>query len=88
MKILEEAADELRDLADRLITAGGTVEPTASTRSSSREGKRAITIYLSQEVYKQLQLVSVDLDVTIQALGEEAINLLLEKRNKSDRMTE
>jgi len=48
-------------------------------RPPSREGKRVLTVYLKPEAWKQLRMLSVNLESSTQALGEEAINLLFEK---------
>ena len=50
-----------------------------SRRPPSREGKRVLSIYLTPEAWKQLRLLSIQLESPNQALGEEAINLLFEK---------
>jgi hypothetical protein len=49
------------------------------TRPPSRQGKRVLSVYLKPEAWKQLRLLSVNLESPTQALGEEAINLLFEK---------
>jgi len=49
------------------------------TRPPSREGKRVLSVYLKPEAWKQLRMLSVNLESPTQALGEEAINLLFEK---------
>jgi hypothetical protein len=55
-------------------------EPNPATRRPpSREGKRVLSIYLKPEAWKQLRLLSIQLESPNQALGEEAINLLFEK---------
>jgi hypothetical protein len=51
----------------------------ASQRPPSREGKRALTVYLRPEAWKQLRMLSVQIESSTQALGEDAINLLFEK---------
>jgi hypothetical protein len=48
-------------------------------RPPSREGKRVLSVYLKPEAWKQLRMLSVNLESPTQALGEEAINLLFEK---------
>ncbi len=55
------------------------VETKKPVRPPSREGKRVLSIYLSPEAWKQLRLLSLNLETPTQALGEEAINLLFEK---------
>lgn len=51
----------------------------AKSRPPSREGKRILSVYLKPEAWKQLRMLSVNLESSTQALGEEAINLLFEK---------
>jgi hypothetical protein len=51
----------------------------SNARPPSREGKRVLTVYLKPEAWKQLRMLSVNLESSTQALGEEAINLLFEK---------
>ena len=50
-----------------------------SKRPPSREGKRALTVYLRPEAWKQLRMLSLQIESSTQALGEDAINLLFEK---------
>lgn len=59
-----------------------TKAPASRTkaRPPSREGKRVLSVYLKPEAWKQLRMLSVNLESPTQALGEEAINLLFEKR--------
>jgi hypothetical protein len=59
------------------------VEPKKTVRPSSREGKRVLSIYLPPEAWKQLRMLSLDLEISTQALGEEAINLLFEKHRRN-----
>ena len=55
------------------------IEAKKSVRPPSREGKRVLSIYLPPEAWKQLRMLSLNLETSTQALGEEAINLLFEK---------
>jgi hypothetical protein len=41
--------------------------------------KRVLSIYLLAEAWKQLRMLSLNLETSTQALGEEALNLLFEK---------
>ena len=59
------------------IPAVETKKP--STRPPSREGKRVLSVYLTPEAWKQMRMLSLNLETPTQALGEEAINLLFEK---------
>lgn len=54
-------------------------EAKPAQRPPSREGKRALTVYLRPEAWKQLRMLSVQIESSTQALGEDAINLLFEK---------
>lgn len=49
----------------------------------SRVGKRVLSGYFQPEAVKQLHLLSVENDTTIQALLEEALNDLFRKHGKS-----
>ena len=51
----------------------------AKGRPPSREGKRVLSVYLTPEAWKQLRMLSLNLESSTQTLGEEAINLLFEK---------
>ena len=55
------------------------IEAKKPVRPASREGKRVLSIYLPPEAWKQLRMLSLNLETSTQALGEEAINLLFEK---------
>ncbi len=63
------------------IEAAPAIVPEMKPRSRppSREGKRVLSIYLPPEAWKQLRMLSLNLESSTQALGEEAINLLFEK---------
>lgn len=49
----------------------------------SRIGKRSVTGFISQEGYRQLHLIALDTDCTIQELLVEAFNDLFRKYDKS-----
>ena len=55
------------------------IEARKPVRPPSREGKRVLSIYLPPEAWKQLRMLSLNLETSTQVLGEEAINLLFEK---------
>jgi hypothetical protein len=67
------AAATAQSTPEQPITAKKPVRPP------SREGKRVLSIYLPPEAWKQLRMLSLNLETSTQALGEEAINLLFEK---------
>lgn len=48
-----------------------------STKPASRRDKKGVLIYVSPAVSKQLRSLAIEKDTSVQALGIEAINLLL-----------
>jgi hypothetical protein len=52
-------------------------DPNQSTKPASRRDKKGVLIYVSPAVSKQLRGLAIEKDTTVQALGIEAINLLL-----------
>jgi antitoxin-like ribbon-helix-helix protein len=52
--------------------------PKASTRPTTREGKRGKLVYLTEAAEKQLTHIGTEYDKTQQALMVEAVNLLFE----------
>jgi hypothetical protein len=57
-------------------------EESASKQPPSRKGKKALTGYFDPEVLKQLKLMAVAEDKTVQALMTEALNELFKKYGK------
>ena len=51
-------------------------------QSASRLGKKAVTVYYSKAAHHQLKHLAVDRETTLQALHEEAVNLLFETHSK------
>lgn len=67
-------------VADTVAIAEVQQSPTAAKiRPPSREGKRVLSVYLKPEAWKQLKMLSLNLENSTQSLGEEAVNLLFEK---------
>ena len=54
----------------------------ASTRAKARNGKKAISGFYDPAVSKQLRVLGIEEDKTVQALLGEALNLLFEKYGK------
>ena len=52
-------------------------------RSPSREGQRAVTLYVKPEAHKQLRLLGVEQGVSVQELMTEALNGLFQKHGRS-----
>ena len=51
--------------------------PVSPMIAPSRAGKKALTFFISEEAYKELRQLALDNRSSNQALGVEAINLLL-----------
>ncbi len=51
--------------------------PAVPSRPASRAGKRSVMYWLDPNAFRNLQLLSVDEDRTIQSLMEEAYDLLM-----------
>ena len=47
-----------------------------------RSGKKGVVIYVSPDTHKQLKMVAVREDTTLQQIGEEALTSLLEGRRR------
>jgi hypothetical protein len=58
------------------------VPETSAARSSVRVGRRQIAGWFAPEVARQLHLIAVEEDTTLQALMAEAFNDVLTKRGK------
>lgn len=74
--LTEPASHEKESLAVSREEGGKTVLPP------SRQGKRALTGYFDPEVVKQLKVLAVAEDKTVQALMSEALNELFKKYKK------
>ncbi len=59
------------------------LEIVGMSRPPSREGQRAVTLYVKPEAHKQLRLLSVEQGVSVQELMREALNGLFQKHGKS-----
>ena len=57
-------------------------EVRSTTSSPSRQGKRLIAGHFDPKVAKQLRLLAAEEDTSIQALLEEALDLLFVKKGK------
>ena len=50
----------------------------------SRIGKKGVTFYLEPDAIRQLRMISIDEDTTLQALMVEAANLLFRSRGQTE----
>lgn len=58
-----------------------TSDPT-STKAKAREGKKAVVGYFSEDLSRQLRMMSIEEGTTVQALIGEAIDMLMRARGK------
>ncbi len=63
------------------IAVGTTPEPTA-TVPPSRRGKKMISGHFDKDVHRQLKMLAIERDTSIQHLLSEALNALFERNNK------
>ncbi len=78
-KEIQSAPTEAGSIAPLTDTEAKVPVARSKARPPSREGKRILSIYLKPEAWKQLRMLSVNVESSTQTLGEEAINLLFEK---------
>jgi hypothetical protein len=70
----------LREAVSSVAGLAPKQEPVSYAQGApSRRGKKGIVIYVDPVVAKQLRRIALDHDKTIQSLGEDAINGLLER---------
>jgi hypothetical protein len=53
-----------------------------TVRAQTRIGKRVVSIYVSEESWRELRQLSLDTDTSAQALGIEALNLLFQRHQR------
>lgn len=58
-------------------------KPTRRGRASTREGKRAMQVWLAPEAVLQMNYLALDEDTTVQALMEEAVEALFRAKGKA-----
>lgn len=57
-------------------------EAAASTKAKARDGKKAVVGYFSEDLSRQLRIMSIEEGVTVQALIGEALDMLMRARGK------
>ena len=62
----------------------GTKESITRSVPASRRGKKAITVYFEPDVIKQLKLVGIEEDKSIQDMVAEALNDYFAKHGKAE----
>lgn len=62
--------------------AAETTSAPATTKAKSREGKKAIVGYFSEDMSRQLRMLAIEENTTVQALVGEGLDMLLRARGK------
>lgn len=74
-----------RNLDSRRPTAEPAMAPESPrpvARAASRQGKRALTVYVSPDTWRDLRQIGLDEGASMQALVGEALDLLARSRGK------
>ena len=66
---------------DGSVEVGTTPKPTAAV-PPSRQGKKLISGHFDKDVHRQLKMLALEKDTSIQNLLSEALNALFERNNK------
>ena len=81
-----QARGEAPGLTDPTLPASPTApepaQPGGKFYRPSREGRRLIAGHFEPKIAKQLKLLAAEEDTTVQALLEEALNLLFVKKGR------
>jgi hypothetical protein len=62
--------------------AVGTTPNPVTTIPPSRQGKKMISGHFDKDVHRQLKILAIERDTSIQNLLSEALNALFERNNK------
>ena len=64
--------------------AGAREEEAAAAprASSTRQGRRSVVVHMDPAAHKQLKMLAVELERSLQSLGVEAYNDLFQKHDK------
>jgi hypothetical protein len=83
--VLERQAQSAPQDAPQPPEAEAAPQPQTPQKFSrpSREGKKLIAAHVDPKVARQLKLIAVEDDTTVQALLEEALNLLFVKKGRA-----
>ena len=69
-------------LSDKNGAAVGTTPKPTATAPPSRQGKKMISGHFNKDVHRQLKMLALEKDTSIQSLLSEALNALFERNNK------
>ena len=69
-------------LSDKDEAAAGTTSKPTAMVPPSRQGKKMISGHFDKDVHRQLKMLALEKDTSIQSLLSEALNALFERNNK------
>ena len=69
-------------LSDRGSTAVENTSKLTAAVPPSRQGKKMISGHFDKDVHRQLKMLALEKDTSIQGLLSEALNALFERNNK------
>ena len=69
-------------LSDQDETVVGTTPKPTTTAPPSRQGKKIISGHFTKDVHRQLKMLALEKDTSIQSLLSEALNALFERNSK------
>ena len=69
-------------LSDKNGAAVETTPKPIATAPPSRQGKKMISGHFNKDVHRQLKMLALEKDTSIQSLLSEALNALFERNNK------
>lgn len=75
-------SEEQYKAEDKLQETPEPVETEKDKPIPSRRGKRHIGIYVDNAVYKQLKIIGVEKEMTMQQIGVEALNAFFKVNDK------
>lgn len=80
---LKRSLQGMQDQPRPTLVQSTTPKAGTSPNASSRQGKKQVAGHFDPEVVRQLKLLTIERDATIQALLAEALNDLFKKYGKS-----
>jgi len=67
----------------QLVAVDAETSATSAAIAPSRQGKKVISGYFDPAASRQLKILAIERDATVQALLEEALNDLFKKHGRS-----
>ena len=71
-------------LEESVVQEASKPHRSHTRQPASRIGKTGVTFYLAPDAIKQLRIIGVDEDITLQKLMIEATNMLFRVRGKAE----